>query len=264
MKLNSLLLACLAFLAAPLFAAVGGGSANSGNPGTQTSAGMVNSANGLYTVTITPTFTGEKTTVASLGGDVTLTKADGTTVRVDIGTGLIIGPDGQTTTESLASIVAQEKAAGDITGNSSVTASLAQALKVVADHTAAGEYGNDATTLLTSLVKVLVKANPEAAAEYVATAVSGATASTSSIPANEKMHAVAAIANVAGGEFKGMNGRSMRREIQAAATTAAMNNGMSADVIAAAQFTSLPPVLLTPITAIDPTVITVSPSGGNQ
>jgi len=254
MKFRYLLFSSALLLTGPLFADVGGSDANNNQTSTQTSGGTVDSKDGIYTVTVAPT----GTTVAALKGTVTLTKADGTVMTIDIGTGMVIAADGTTTTESLASIVAAEKAAGNTTGASSVTAALGQALQTVADNTKAGAYGNGGVTLLASLVKVMSAANPDSMADYVGTAVSAVTSSGSG--ATDKSAAAMAIAQAATSTIPGRaNGVATTAAIKAANANGVKVTAMDARLVGEVNdYTATGKD--TPITPVDPTTITVSPS----
>lgn len=207
----------------------------------------------------TVTVNAEGTTVANLAGDISLTDAQGNTTKVDVGTGAVIKPDGTTDSRSLAQIVADEKAAGTAGNANSVTSSLSGALKTAADEVKAGAQGADGgLAKLASVVKVLSAANPSAAADYVKMAVDAVTGGSSNVV--DKATALAAIVEAASGSLSA----DQLAAVKTAAIAAGANNGLTnatrATEVGAARGTG-DIKISTPLTQVDPTVI--SPSGGN-
>lgn len=263
MKLKSLvLLVGSLLLAIPAFAEAGGSIVAKDQITKSAAGGTVTSADGAYAITISE----ESTTVAALAGTVTFTTPSGEVVKIDIGSGLVIGADGEKSTQSLKSLIA-----ADTSG--ALAASLKQVLTTVSNNAARGDYGNGATSVLAALTKVLVTANPSAAGDYVGIAVNGVTASGSGV--GDKVSAVNAITEATReGVFSkndtgglDVNGNIME-EIKSAADAAAKNNNVAIGNPAAGLWAAADQVLgtskySTTITPIDPSVVTVSPSGGN-
>ena len=109
------------------------------------------------------------TTVAALTGDITLKLNDGSTMTVNVGTGVVMSSSGLIIASdvSLASLVKNNPAlVTDL--NSAVKAVSAYAQSLPAGSANAGQ----ALTLLETMVKVASAANPSAAPSYVSTATS--------------------------------------------------------------------------------------------
>jgi hypothetical protein len=206
----------------------------------RTPRGVAMARGTAYTVTVTET----GTTVATLSGTVVLTPTDGgTPIVIDIGTGVVISGPGNVSHQSLTALVAAEKAHGTAGNPDSITHALDAMVQTVADAVTSGTFsGSGATTLLASVVKVASQGNPANAVDYVrTTAVAGFSAVTSNgfLDTNKLLDAFHSIAAVT---ESGING-------------ILQGLGFSGATI-------LPSSISTPITPIDPTV--VSPSGGNH
>ncbi len=234
MNLKSLvLLAGSLLLAIPSFAESGGAILAKDQITKSAAGGTVTSTDGAYAIAIN----GSSTTVAALAGTVAFTTASGEVLNIDIGTGLVIGADGKTSTQSLKSLITAEGANGPL------ATALKEVLATVSANAARGDYGKGATSVLAALTKVLSQANPEGAADYVAQATAAVTSPNSG--AEDKALAAQAILEA--------SGQQNNAEVRTASATAAQSNGVTLSLLK-------PLIYTTPITPIDPAV--VSPSGG--
>jgi hypothetical protein len=157
------------------------------NYGVRTPKGVAAARGTVYSVTVTQT----GSSVATLSGTVTLTPVGGgTPIVIDIGSGMIVGADGNVTTTSLASLVQAEAAAGTGGAEGSMTNAVAAAVTAVtaavannsiSSVTAGSTDAGTAVTVLAAVVNVASQANPSSAATFAQAAVTAVTAPTSAV-----------------------------------------------------------------------------------
>lgn len=110
------------------------------------------------------------TTVATLQGKVTLNLPGGQQLKIDAGTGAIVDNSGQPTQQTLAQLIAADKAANG--GNSVLAAQLMEAVQIVAADVASNTVTGDAAAQqLAAIVQVAAQADPGQAAAFVTAAV---------------------------------------------------------------------------------------------
>lgn len=209
-------------------------------------------------ITISVSETG--TTVANLGGNVTITDGSGNVSKIDVGTGLVLKSDGTKSTQSLADIVKAEKAAGTSGNANSVTAALTQAMQKMADNVKSGSAGDTGLAQLSALTKVLAAANPESAADFVKTAVDAATSSTSGV--KNASNAITALVEAASGSLTTEQIQQVQTAAAAAGTANGVANAATAASLGASRATSTDPDTgsTTPPASTPVTNIPASPS----
>lgn len=233
------------------------------NYGVRTPKGVAAARGTVYTVTVSTTK--NSTSVATLAGTVTLTPVGGgDPIIVDIGTGAILNADGTSTGGTLAHLIATETS-GEMA--SAVSAAVTTVATAVQNGTT-GTSSDKAIAALAAVVKVASQANPGSATTYVSQAVTVVTAAGSAVPATAAVSAAKAVAEAAA---YGSGSADIFMAAEMAAYESARQGGVRVseeilnDAVARGIFTNAGldfDVISTPITPIDPTVI--SPSGGTQ
>lgn len=271
------------------------------NYGIRTPKGVAAARGTTYGVGVSVT---DGESVATMAGTVTFTTADGVAYVVDIGTGMVISAGGVAPSApvSLATLVADEAAAGTAGDENSITSAITAAVATVSaavQNNTIGLSADGAATALAAVVKVATQANPTAAATYTSQAVAAVTAPGSATAGNASAAAQAvteaatqgAVTAVvkSGGDAAAV--QSVTDKITTAATDSINSNSSvtKTDVLGAAAAgaatatqnnqdltptvttpatspnsspTVVPPAASTPITPVDVTAI--SPSGGTQ
>ncbi len=248
------------------------------NYGIRTPKGVAAARGTVYSVTVNVT---GGTKVCTMAGTVTLTPVGGgAPIMVDIGTGAVLNADGTSTGGTLAQLIAAEGAGGEIASAvAAAVTSVATAVQTgaITSVTAGASDAQTAVTMLAAVVRVASQANPTSAATFAAQAVTAVTAQGSSVsPAAAEAAAQGMAEAAAQGAALTNPDKDVLNAIYVSAKDAAIasantggtavseikvNLGASVGELNATDNNAFE-TLSTPITPIDPTV--VSPSGGQQ